>query len=362
MKKFLLILVLFTTSFFAQTQEMLHNGSFSIQGHGGFFIPHRNNLKFLQTGHTKGIAFSFDKQTYGQNQWEQLYNYPKVGFDFLYQDLGNSELLGKQMSAHIHVQLPISNRKIRQFVKLGTGVGYTNLVWDLEENVKSIVLSSPFNWASHFEYGANVQLAEKIELQSGLRLQHFSNASFNHPNKGTNVVTAYLGLNYSLGPMNQKISKQEVFNFNRSNSYEINVGAGAKEVDIADDNKYMVWTFRGQKNYFVSPKSSFGIGFDAFYNSSIVKEFQSDLEPIQINTQLGITGSYGLTINRLRISYQQGFYLYNKYKDLGFVYSRVGIDYQIIDNIYAGLFLKTHFAKADHAELTIAYRFKNNLD
>jgi hypothetical protein len=57
--------------------------------------------------------------------------------------------------------------------------------------------------------------------------------------------------------------------------------------------------------------------------------------------------------------FENGYYLYNRYKDDGNIYSRLCLRYHFSDRYFAVLNLKSHFAKADYWEYGIGMRLKS---
>jgi hypothetical protein len=63
-----------------------------------------------------------------------------------------------------------------------------------------------------------------------------------------------------------------------------------------------------------------------------------------------------LFINKLSIETQFGYYVYKPFKYDIDIYQRLVLKYYINKNIFAGIGLKTHKAKAEAAELTLGIR------
>ena len=74
----------------------------------------------------------------------------------------------------------------------------------------------------------------------------------------------------------------------------------------------------------------------------------------------GVSISYGLAIGRLSFDFNYGMYIYfnNLDKSDGAFYHKVGLKYDITDNVFANITLKTHWGKADYIGWGIGYRFK----
>ena len=59
----------------------------------GNILKHAPDLGPLITGHPEGFLVSFSKKTYGNEEWERVYNYPDFGVYLLYQDFKNQYLV-----------------------------------------------------------------------------------------------------------------------------------------------------------------------------------------------------------------------------------------------------------------------------
>lgn len=58
----------------------------------GNIALHNDDILHLINGHPEGAIISWNKKTFGQNDWEQRFNYPDYGVSFTYQDLKNGNL------------------------------------------------------------------------------------------------------------------------------------------------------------------------------------------------------------------------------------------------------------------------------
>ena len=74
------------------SQEKQHTSSFDVNYFKGNIALHNNDILHLITGHPEGVILSWNKKTYGFNEWEQRFNYPDYGVSFAYQNLKNDVL------------------------------------------------------------------------------------------------------------------------------------------------------------------------------------------------------------------------------------------------------------------------------
>ena len=92
------ISVLFISlSLFSQEEE-LKPISLEADFFYGSILEHNPDIEHLITGHPTGFILSFNRKTYGFNEWERRYNYPDWGFTLAYQNMHN-EYLGNVIGA-----------------------------------------------------------------------------------------------------------------------------------------------------------------------------------------------------------------------------------------------------------------------
>ena len=65
---------------------------------GGTILEHNPDISHLITEHPTGVMLAYNRKTYGFEPWERRYNFPDVGYTFVFQDMKN-EYLGELYSA-----------------------------------------------------------------------------------------------------------------------------------------------------------------------------------------------------------------------------------------------------------------------
>ena len=61
--------------------------------------------------HTPAYELSLHRNTFGENRWEVLHNYPSIGMTFYYSDFGNDSIaaeLGKVFALYPFINFPIT--------------------------------------------------------------------------------------------------------------------------------------------------------------------------------------------------------------------------------------------------------------
>ena len=65
------------------------NSYLDINYFSGNIALHNNDILHLIKGHPEGVILSWNKKTFGEEAWQQRFNYPDYGASFIYQDLKN---------------------------------------------------------------------------------------------------------------------------------------------------------------------------------------------------------------------------------------------------------------------------------
>mgnify|MGYP006203091763 CR=1 FL=1 len=132
MKQLLSVFIVLVLSFplFSQEKE-LKPVSLEVDFFYGTILEHNPDIQHLITGHPTGFIFTFNRKTYGFNEWERRYNYPDWGFTVAYQDLHN-EYLGNVAGAYSHLNWYFLNRNL--MFRVGQGIAYANNPFDTQSN------------------------------------------------------------------------------------------------------------------------------------------------------------------------------------------------------------------------------------
>ncbi len=205
----LLTTVLFCSiTFQIQAQNKFSdNLKLQVNYHFGVALPEYEFLTYIIDDYVQSVDISLIKETIGKNYWQQIFKYPEYGVSLYYSTLGNNEILGKEiaLTGFFRVNF-ISRSRFRFYNRTGAGFSYVSRKFDFDDNFLNVAVGSHFNMHFNFRLGVNFSLSEKIELNTGLSFDHFSNANISEPNLGLNNLSAYGGLSYRLG---QKIEKKK---------------------------------------------------------------------------------------------------------------------------------------------------------
>lgn len=354
----LIVLLIYFKSISAQ--ESNKNFGLSLTQHYGFISPHNALVNEIIKDHIKITELSFYQQTNGGNQWHRYYNYPVIGLSAVVFNTGNPESLGRIYGVLPFVDFPLNKWKIEWNLKFGYGIGFVEKPFNRKTNYKNLVIGSYLNALIYFNSHWNIPITERIKATAGISFTHLSNGSLKRPNLGINIFSTNAGVSYYFGnPVVKSLS--EVEKRKKEFSQVILASVGVKEISNIGGRKYMVYNTSYNILRTVSNKSSFGVGADFFYDSSLeslIKRLQNEDKGKLGNFRMGLSGIYSMDMGKISLLFQTGTYLYTSYNFDKKVYTRIGSRYRINDKIFVNLSLKTHFFVADFIEYGIGYRIK----
>jgi hypothetical protein len=371
-RKFLLLTFFLFVSVSHYSQDSIPAArpwSVALAPHYGFVIPHTKQIEHLIQGHSYGLFAQILRPVSGNTYWHQAYNYPEQAFDFVFINTGNPGQLGQQYSSSFLLNLPLNRKskwldlsdisldnskktKTKNWLGLGIGLGYVTKIWDLQSNHQAAVLGSQVNAALTLQYSRLIATIGGQELRAGIRISHFSNGAFQLPNLGTNNASLFISSVWRTPKSN--VTTLMVPSHWERNRFTLAAVGGLKEIPPPYGKKFFTGVLSFLADRRVSYKSSFGLGADLLYNSSLHTLMERKAEvpvPTSQVIQAGILFSYTMHFNDFELKMQQGVYLLDHWKVDGKLYHRFGLRYFLSDHFFTQLTLKTHFAKADYGEL-----------
>ena len=73
---------LFCVCVFSQEEKKTTNSTIDVNYFTGNIALHNNDILHLIQGHPEGFIISWNKKTFGEEAWQERYNYPDYGFSF----------------------------------------------------------------------------------------------------------------------------------------------------------------------------------------------------------------------------------------------------------------------------------------
>lgn len=348
------------------SQEKLHTSFVDVNYFKGNIALHNNSILHLIQGHPEGVLISWNKKTYGFNDWEQRYNYPDYGASFIYQNLKN-DVLGNNYALYGHYNFYFLNRNL--MMRIGQGLALTTNPYDKETNYRNNAFGSKLLSSTYVMLNYKKErIVDNFGLQAGLSLIHYSNANVKAPNTSVNSITFNLGVTYNLEAEDPEyvttLSDNPKEKFTQPIKYNLVFRTGINESDVVGSGQFPFYIASAYIDKRINVKSAFQFGTEVFF-SNFLKEYihyRSVAYPEEPTTgdedykRVGFFVGHELFVNKTSLVTQLGYYTYYPYDFEGRTYLRVGLKRYINDTWFGALTLKSHGAKAEAVELGIGVR------
>ncbi len=331
----------------------------------GSIVEHNKDVAHLITGHPEGIILSYNRRSFGQQEWQGLYNYPDFGFSFIYQD-PKEPALGQTYGLYAHYSFYFIKRLFR--FKIGQGIAYATNPYDLETNFKNNAYGSRLLSSTFVQTDLVLpRLYKGFGLHLGGSLVHYSNANFRAPNTSTNTLAVHLGLSYDLDYTQTLTYPDEDVDNTYTEPWHFNAALrfGLNESDYVGLGQHPFLVVSAFADKRLNRRSTILGGFDFFLSRFLKEEIsyraiafpREDTQGDEDWKRAGIFLGHELHFGKLALLTHVGYYLYYPYDFEGRFYQRVGLKHSINNKLYGSLALKLHGAKAEALAFGIGYRF-----
>ena len=361
MKNVLYALVcLFGTMVFSQESKPW---TFDINYFKGNIALHNTDILHLIKGHPEGIILSWNKKTFGENAWEQRYNYPDYGVSFAYQNLIN-DVLGNTFGLYGHYNFYFLKRHL--MLRIAQGLVYNTNPYDKVTNHKNIAFGSSIMSSTYLMLNYKKErLFGQFGLQTGLSFIHNSNANIKAPNTSINSITFNVGVNYNLLENDPEfINDESDEKFTEKIKYNVVFRSGINQSDVIGSEQFPFYIVSAYADKRLSHKSAIQFGADVFF-SNFLKELikyravsfpEEDISGDEDYKRVGLFVGHELFINKLSVVGQLGYYVYYPYDFEGRTYIRAGLKRYFGKKWFGSVTLKSHGAKAEAVEFGVGVR------
>jgi hypothetical protein len=334
----------------------------------GNVLRQNPDAQILIQGHPTGFFLSYNKRTFGEENWQDHYNYPDFGFSVGYQDY-KADIVGKLYSVYGHYNFYLLNRnqKNQLIFRTGIGLAYNTNPYDKETNNKNTAFGTHLNSSTYFKlYFQRENLIQNIGINAGLTFIHASNSNIKSPNSGMNVWAATFGLNYNLDQeLQSKLLKpsSESNYFKQPIKYNFAFRTGVNESEIIGSGVKPFFVVSAYADKRLNRKSAIQLGAD-LYISPILKEYyelnltipHTNLKETDDFKRVGLFVGHELFINKISIETQIGYYVKYPFEYQGLVYETLGLKRYFNEKWFASLRLKAHAADAETVEFGVGIR------
>lgn len=309
----------------------------------------------------RAIDFKIGWRKISNSTLNYLYRYPTLGLGFN-SALKNYEEIGRPESIYGFMEIPFSIKGLDRRISFGyfsqLGIGFNLRPFDSIANPTNQYIGSKVNGYVHLGLNTTVKISERIDFLGSFGLKHYSNGASKKPNSGINFSPLNFSLRMKLGEIYAipssppELAKKEIKSF-----WNFAIYTGIKNYEIGDP----VY-FRGGVgvNYLLEPsyKYRLGIGLDFFWAQGMELRFPEQNFSFQDQTSVAVVGSWEWRVTeRLYVPIGLGAYLYRNdlNQEMTWFYERIGARYSFSNNLFAGMQIKAHKAKADFFEFTLGY-------
>jgi len=359
-----IFILVFVVGFPQNEDRKLKKHTLDLNQYYGSILLHNTDISHLISDHPAGFILSYNRKTYGDEVWQEEYNYPDIGGSFIYQNMNNATL-GYNIGLYAHYNFYFFKR-LMQF-RIGQGIAFNTDPYDKNENFRNNAYGSHFMSSTYLMLNYHKEnVFKSLGFKAGISLIHYSNANFKAPNTSTNTFALNAGLIYDLnvektydyiknGPQ-EKIMEPV--------KYNLAFRFGLNESDVIDSGQYPFYIVSAYADKRLARKNAIHLGVDVYF-SNFLKElirFQSISFPengVSADDdykRIGVFLGHELFINRMSIITQLGYYVYYPFDFEGRMYNRIGLKRYFGNRVFGAITLKSHGAKAEAVEFGIGLR------
>ena len=327
----------------------------------GTVARHTNDIAHLITGHPQGLLVSYNRKTYGLNDWERRYNYPDWGFSFSYQDLDN-EFLGENYGFYAHYSFYALQRRL--MFRMGQGIAIASNPFDIETNIRNNAFGSRLLSSTYLMLNYKQPLFKNVGFQTGLSIIHYSNANVRAPNSSTNTLAFNFGIYHKIEEVPEFIPRGEDPFTKERLHYNVVFRSGVNETDFVGLGQRPFYVFTGFVDKKLNHKSTIQVGIDVLFSLFLIDQirFESIAFP-GLGTQgdedyrrVGAFVGHELRFGRIALVTQLGYYVYFPFDFEGRIYERIGLKRYFGDKLFGTVTVRAHAADAEAVEFGVGIR------
>jgi hypothetical protein len=383
----LLICAIFPFCAFSQNADNIN--VHELKFHTGYVIQNWLSDSFPKRNSMFLVQYSFEKQTGGKKYWHQLYNFPTVGANIFFGDMGNPRELGYNVGVVPSITFNTANEKKWNLkLSLGIGLGYFNKPYNKKTNDQNILIGSHITNLSFAQLYFSRTISEKINLTLGIGSVHASNGHYQIPNVGLNAPAAFVGIKYYPQGKPKIYKRDTIPQLNKTLRLNIRFGIGVHEfaetTKPVGGPKYTVYTgiiyvskrFGKLSNVQAGVSVKYYTDYYSFFKRDSVFTKNIHLKSNVISVILGhefLFGHFTFSAHGCLDIYYPEYKPYTDFiqKQKGFSYfaeryfsTELGMQYYLHDtftnrknNFFIGTYINAHFGSADFIEAAVGWFF-----
>ena len=321
----------------------------------GFVMPHHSSIAYHVQDHILPVHLQWGIKTRGTKGWQREMGLPELGMGLFRSNLGNDNIYGHATALYGFASWPLY-QPLNLRYQIGFGIAHLTKLFDAQTNYTNIAIGSHLNIYFDATIKTHISLSQHWKVLYLLQFTHFSNGKLQSPNKGLNLITNNIGLSYHFGNLHPHKGYVAPAPLPPPHHISIWGGMGLKTISRDVPGKKFASTLGVHYRKSFTAVTSWGGGLDLFYDETLRKAPQPNTSGRNTNFyQLGLHADLDKHIERFTITLQIGGYLYTPVTPEGPLYTRVGLRYNITNNLWGNLSLKSHYATASFIEWGIGY-------
>lgn len=309
----------------------------------------------------KAVDIQFGWRKISNTTFNYLYRYPTLGFGFS-SSFKNYREIGRPQSVYGFMEMPFSIKGLNRKVGFGyfaqLGVGFNLTPFDSVANPTNKYIGSRVNGFINLGIFSTIKISNRTDVQASFGMKHFSNGAAKKPNAGMNLLPLNIAMNIKLGEISSIPSSPPKLQGKVKESFwNLALYTGVRNYEIGDPSY-----FRGGfgVNYVIEPayKYRLGVGMDFFWAQGMNSRFPNSSFSFKEQTSLAVVGTWEWQLTpKIYVPIGLGAYLYRNElnQEISWFYERIGARYRFDNNLFAGMQIKAHKAKADFFEFTFGY-------
>jgi len=366
MKNLILTFSLLFSLIVSSQTETIEYSNFQTDFFFGIPIEHDKKLKDAIDGNSYGVLLSFNAISTKNTTFNKLYKYPERGFSFLYQNF-NSEVLGEVFGGYRHYNYNLKNTTTSHLKLIsGFGLGYATKSYNPITNSNNHAIGSKLLASAYLKLQFFQLLKkERLSVNTGISLIHFSNIAFKNPNLGINTINLHVGFNYLLAPINHvPLQKETVFNeLDKKVNFNLILRGGYNESLEIDSGIFPFYTVTFYANRTINKFSDITFGTDYFKSEFLKNHIKNkNLEEGKSYNEndfsrIGIFVGHELIQNNFSFVSQIGYTVYYPFPYVSRVYERFGLKYKLGKQLFSEVTMKINLFRAEALEVGLGYKF-----
>ncbi|MFC2086943.1 acyloxyacyl hydrolase [Bacteroidota bacterium] len=320
---------------------------FGLQQHYASVLPHAKDLKKWAGTHPYGIQLDIGGFRNDEKSWAQCKCYSRIGFSFIWFDLGNHDTLGHSINTlFFYEPILMYRNRFHMTLKAGIGPSYLTNPYDEISNPENEFFSARISYLLIMQLNFNYRITNHLSLNAAASYNHISNGGIKLPNRGINFPGLKAGFEYSLKQKEFYNREENEKNFWKEKiRYDISFYGTAKSIRKSEyyEQKYLpVFGLFGSASKRFSRFSSVLTGIE-WASDGYVKEIMRRLNRDTDHNDIALLVGHELLMGKISFSQILCVYVYNPYKgEDDAVYQRYFLRYQVSDHVHTGVTLKAH--------------------